>query len=121
MIRDHKNTIYQMLSFIINTFQELPNITILLTSGLTKHISPEKYTTSKAKTKKIERQNLNRATFRFMTNLKRLCRRTIFFSKKDDMHFGFIKAYVWLKTPHSNSIHFETLPNFPLTILVLVL
>ena len=25
MIRDHKNTIYQMLSFIINTFQELPN------------------------------------------------------------------------------------------------
>ena len=25
MIRDHKNTIYQMLSFIINTFQELPS------------------------------------------------------------------------------------------------
>ncbi len=25
MIRDHKNTIYRMLSFIINTFQELPN------------------------------------------------------------------------------------------------
>lgn len=24
MIRDHKNTIYRMLSFIINTFQELP-------------------------------------------------------------------------------------------------
>ncbi len=26
MIRDHKNTIYRMLSFIINTFQELPKI-----------------------------------------------------------------------------------------------
>ena len=25
MIRDHKSTIYQMLSFITNTFQELPN------------------------------------------------------------------------------------------------
>jgi hypothetical protein len=29
--------------------------------------------------------------------LKRLCRKTICFSKKDDMHFGFIKAYIWLK------------------------
>ncbi len=57
-----------------------------------KHIPPEKHTISKAKTQKIERQNLN-----FRTHLKRLCRKTICFSKKDDMHFGFIKAYIWLK------------------------
>ena len=62
-----------------------------------KHIPPEKHTISKAKTLKIERQNLNRAAFRFMTHLKRLCRKTICFSKKDDMHFGFIKAYICLK------------------------
>ncbi len=24
-------------------------------------------------------------------------RKIIYFSKKDDMHFGFIKAYIWLK------------------------
>ncbi len=30
MIRDHKNTIYRMLSFIINTFQELPNFQLLV-------------------------------------------------------------------------------------------
>ena len=57
-----------------------------------KHIPPEKHTISKKKTQKIERQNLN-----FRTHIKRLCRKTICFSKKDDMHFGFIKAYIWRK------------------------
>ena len=57
-----------------------------------KFIPAEKHTISKKKTQKIERQNLN-----FRTHLKRLCRRTICFSKKDDMHFGFIKAYIHLK------------------------
>jgi len=57
-----------------------------------KHIPPQKHTISKRKTQKIERQNLN-----FRTHIKRLCRRTICFSKKDDMHFGFIKAYIHLK------------------------
>ncbi len=58
-----------------------------------KKFSPvEKHTVSKKKTRNIERQNLN-----FRTHLKRLCRKTICFSKKDDMHFGFIKAYIWLK------------------------
>lgn len=57
-----------------------------------KHIPPEKHTISKRKTQKIERQNLN-----FRTHIKRLCRKTICFSKKDDMHFGFIKAYIWQK------------------------
>ena len=62
-----------------------------------KHIPPEKHTISKTKKKKIGRQNLNRATFRFRAYLKRLCRKTIYFSKKDDMHYGFIKANIWLK------------------------
>ncbi len=57
-----------------------------------KHIPPEKHTISKIKTQKIERQNLN-----FRTHIKRLCRKTICFSKKDDLHFGFIKAYIWRK------------------------
>lgn len=57
-----------------------------------KNIPPEKHIISKIATQKIERQNLN-----FRTHIKRLCRRTICFSKKDDMHFGFIKAYVSLK------------------------
>jgi insertion element IS1 protein InsB len=42
-----------------------------------KYIPPEKHTVSKKKTQKIERQNLN-----FRTHLKRLCRRTICFSKR---------------------------------------
>ena len=54
-----------------------------------KHIPAHKHTISKRKTQKIERQNLN-----FRTHIKRLCRKTICFSKKDDMHFGFIKAYI---------------------------
>ena len=57
-----------------------------------KYIPAEKHIISKKKTQKIERQNLN-----FRTHIKRLCRRTLCFSKKDDMHFGFIKAYIWLK------------------------
>jgi IS1 family transposase/transposase-like protein len=57
-----------------------------------KHIPAEKHIISKAKTQKIERQNLN-----FRTHIKRLCRKTICFSKKDDMHYGFVKAYIWRK------------------------
>jgi insertion element IS1 protein InsB len=57
-----------------------------------KYIPPEKHTVSKKKTHKIERQNLN-----FRTHLKRLCCKTICFSKKDDRHFGFIKAYIYLE------------------------
>ena len=57
-----------------------------------KHIPADKHTISKRKTQKIERQNLN-----FRTHIKRLCRETICFSKLDDMHFGFIKAYVHKK------------------------
>ncbi len=57
-----------------------------------KYIPAEKHIISKAKTQKIERQNLN-----FRTHIKRLCRKTICFSKKDDMHYGFIKAYIWRK------------------------
>ena len=54
-----------------------------------KFIPPEKHVVSKKMTQKIERQNLN-----FRTHIKRLVRKTICFSKKDDMHYGFIKAYI---------------------------
>jgi IS1 family transposase/transposase-like protein len=57
-----------------------------------KYIPPDKHVVSKKKTQKIERQNLN-----FRTHIKRLCRRTICFSKKDDMHYGMIKAYIFRK------------------------
>jgi insertion element IS1 protein InsB len=57
-----------------------------------KHIPPEKHTVTKKKTQKIERQNLN-----FRTHIKRLARKTICFSKKDDMHYGMMKAYIWHK------------------------
>lgn len=54
-----------------------------------KVIPPEKHTISKLHTQKIERQNLN-----FRTHNKRLARQTICFSKKDEMHYGSIKAFV---------------------------
>jgi insertion element IS1 protein InsB len=57
-----------------------------------KYIPKHKHIISKKATQKIERQNLN-----FRTHLKRLCRRTICFSKLDDMHYGFIKTYIHLK------------------------
>jgi insertion element IS1 protein InsB len=57
-----------------------------------KYIPSEKHIISKTKTQKIERQNLN-----FRTHSKRLCRKTICFSKKDEMHYGFVKAYSWRK------------------------
>ena len=57
-----------------------------------KYIPSQKHTITKKKTQEIERQNLN-----FRTHIKRLCRKTIYFSKKDDMHYGIIKAYIWHK------------------------
>lgn len=53
------------------------------------HIPPDKHYIGKDATWKIERKNLN-----FRTHLKRLARKTICFSKKDDMHYGIIKAYI---------------------------
>jgi insertion element IS1 protein InsB len=57
-----------------------------------KHIPPEKHIISKTKTTHIERRNRD-----FRTHLKRLCRETVCFSKKDDMHYGIIKAYVFVR------------------------
>ena len=57
-----------------------------------KNIPSKKHVISKKKTTYIERQNLN-----FRTHIKRLCRETICFSKKDEMHYGHIKAYIHLK------------------------
>ncbi len=54
-----------------------------------KVIPAQKHTVSKLRTQKIERQNLN-----FRTHNKRLARQTICFSKKDEMHYGSIKAFV---------------------------
>jgi IS1 family transposase/DNA-directed RNA polymerase subunit RPC12/RpoP len=54
-----------------------------------KTLPPERHTISKAETLNIERHNLN-----FRTHLKRLHRRTICFSKSDEMHAAVIKLYV---------------------------
>ena len=55
-----------------------------------KNIPEDKHIISKAKTTNIERRNRD-----FRTHLKRLCRETVCFSKKDDLHYGFIKAYIF--------------------------
>ena len=54
-----------------------------------KILPTERHTISKAETLNIERHNLN-----FRTHLKRLHRRTICFSKSDEMHAAVIKLYV---------------------------
>ncbi len=54
-----------------------------------KTLPVERHTISKAETLNIERHNLN-----FRTHLKRLHRRTICFSKSDEMHAAIIKLYV---------------------------
>jgi len=58
-----------------------------------KFIPPEKHFVGKCGTVNIERNNLN-----FRTHLKRLERRTICFSKSEEIHDAVIKIYVW----HSN-------------------
>ncbi|GAC1404801.1 MAG: hypothetical protein NVSMB56_19320 [Pyrinomonadaceae bacterium] len=54
-----------------------------------KILPSERHTISQAETLNIERHNLN-----FRTHLKRLHRRTICFSKSDEMHAAVIKLYV---------------------------
>ena len=54
-----------------------------------KYIQQEQHIISKRKTTHIERKNRD-----FRTHLKRLCRKTVCFSKKDDMHYGIIKKYI---------------------------
>ena len=55
-----------------------------------KNIPKDKHVISKSKTTNIERRNRD-----FRTHIKRLCRETVCFSKKDDLHYGFIKAYIF--------------------------
>jgi insertion element IS1 protein InsB len=57
-----------------------------------KFIPKEKHIISKAKTTNIERRNRD-----FRTHLKRLTRKTVCFSKLDEMHYGVIKAYIHLR------------------------
>ena len=64
-----------------------------------KHIPHEKHIIAKAKTTNIERRNRD-----FRTHLKRLCRETVCFSKKDDMHYGIIKAYIHLRNKFKSLI-----------------
>ena len=66
---------------------------------LQKHIPPEKHIISKTKTTHIERRNRD-----FRTHLKRLCRETVCFSKKDDMHYGIIKAYIFVRNKFENFV-----------------
>jgi IS1 family transposase/transposase-like protein len=54
-----------------------------------KYIPIERHVISKRKTTHIERKNRD-----FRTHLKKLCRKTTCFSKKDDMHYGIIKTYI---------------------------
>ena len=54
-----------------------------------KYISPERHTTGKDKTWKIERKNLN-----FRTHIKRLNRKTICFSKNEQIHDNVIEMYI---------------------------
>jgi insertion element IS1 protein InsB len=67
-----------------------------------KHIPSEKHIVSKTKTTNIERRNRD-----FRTHLKRLCRETVCFSKKDDMHYGTIKAYIHLRNKNNALIKTE--------------
>lgn len=57
-----------------------------------KHLPPDKHIISKTKTTHIERRNRD-----FRTHIKQLARETVCFSKKDDMHYGLLKAYVFLR------------------------
>ena len=43
----------------------------------------------------------------FRTHLKRLCRETVCFSKKDDMHYGIIKAYIFLRNEFGSLVKVE--------------
>ena len=67
-----------------------------------KHIPPEKHIITKAKTTHIERRNRD-----FRTHLKRLCRETVCFSKKDDMHYGVIKTYIFLRNKFKSLVKTE--------------
>jgi len=76
-----------------------------------KHIPIEKHIISKAKTTNIERRNRD-----FRTHIKRLCRETVCFSKKgetvcfskkDDMHYGLLKAYVFIRNKFGSLVKTE--------------
>ena len=72
-----------------------------------KNIPKYKHIISKAKTTNIERRNRD-----FRTHFKRLCRETVCFSKIAEMHYGFIKAYIFKQNAaYFFSIHFISLPK----------
>ena len=54
-----------------------------------KYIDPARHCISKLGTQRIERTNLN-----FRTHLKRLQRRTICFSKSDELHYDVLSLYI---------------------------
>jgi IS1 family transposase/transposase-like protein len=54
-----------------------------------KFIEPDKHIISKLELQNIERNNLN-----FRTHIKRLQRKTICFSKSEQMHYGIINYYI---------------------------
>ena len=56
------------------------------------NIPPEKHIVSKRKTTHIERRNRD-----FRTHIKRFFRKGVCFSKKDDMHYGMIKVYIFTR------------------------
>lgn len=67
-----------------------------------KHIQLEKHIIAKAKTTHIERRNRD-----FRTHLKRLSRETVCTSKKDHMHDGIIKTYIFLRNKFGSLVKAE--------------
>ena len=61
----------------------------MLGSSYAKYIPPDRHGIGKENTWKIERKNLN-----FRTHLKRLNRRTICFSKSEQIHDNVIGMYI---------------------------
>ncbi|MBK8442317.1 MAG: hypothetical protein IPL35_02415 [Sphingobacteriales bacterium] len=74
----------------------------MIGSLIKKYIAPQKHIIAKAKTTHIERRNRD-----FRTHLKRLCRQTVCFSKKDDMHYGIIKTYIFLRNKFRTPLNIQ--------------
>ena len=77
---DHKDDVFLKLKEILDPF----GITRFYTDAwgaYERHLPPEQHTISKANTKKIERKHLT-----LRTRIKRLVRKTIFFSKLDKIN-----------------------------------
>lgn len=67
-----------------------------------KYHPSEKHIIDKAKITHIERRNRD-----LNTHLKRICREIFCFSKKDDMHYGVMNAYFFLRNKFGSLVKTE--------------